>query len=470
MQQLSGLDAALFYLDSPQTPLHVGGIYLFDASRQADRFDFPAFRAHMAARLDVARTFRQRLVQVPLNLGHPYWIEDPDFTLDAHLSHRVLAQPGNWQALLGLAEEFFSQPLEPAKPLWEMTFVEGLDGIEPAPGRCCFALLVKVHHAAVDGLSGEEMIWALLEPTPTPGHHEAKPWQAEPVPSSLQLLLRTAGRMVEQPLTLARLAGQLAAGTVGMVKEKLLHHTPLPPLPLTAPVTCFNRPVTANRTLRAVMLPLQRIQAIRRLLTGTTVNDVVLAICAGALRRYLLAHQDLPEQALTAAVPIATRSREQWQEMGNRVSVMLVALATAESDPLERFQQIQRNAMDARRYSQTFQLEWLTELLPATVAAPLSQLYSRLEREQRLGPAFNLFITNVPGPRQPLYLSDAPLVSYLGMAPVFHGLGIILVVTSYLDTLVISMTACREVLPEPDVFMAYLRESFVELDSLAAGL
>ncbi len=466
MQPLSGLDAALLYLDSLQTPLHVGGIYLFDASRQADRFDFQAFRAHMAARLDVARTFRQRLVQVPLNLGHPYWIEDPDFNLDAHLSHRVLAQPADWQALLSLAEEFFSQPLEHAKPLWEMTFVEGLDGVEPAPGRC-FALLVKVHHAAVDGLSGAEMIWALLDPTPTPGRRETKPWQAEPVPSSLQLLFRTAGRMVAQPLTLAKLTGQLAAGTVGVVKERLLHHIPLPPLPLTAPPTCLNRPVTANRTLRAVMLPLQRIQAIRRLLAGATVNDVVLAICAGALRRYLLAQQDLPEQPLVAGVPIATRSREQWQAMGNRVSVMLVSLATDERDPLQRFRRIHHNVRDAKRYYQTLQLEWLTELLPATVTAPLSQLYRRLELTQRLGPAFNLFITNVPGPRQPLYLSGAPLVSHLGMAPVFHGLGIILVVTSYLDTLVISMTTCRNLMPDPAVFIAHLREAFAELDSLA---
>jgi WS/DGAT/MGAT family acyltransferase len=465
MQPLSGLDAALFYLESLQTPLHVGGIYLFDASRQADHFDFQAFRAHMAARLDVARIFRQRLVQVPLNLGHPYWIEDPDFNLDAHLSHRVLAQPADCQALLSLAEAFFSQPLELAKPLWEMIFVEGLDGIEPVPGRC-FALLVKAHHAAVDGLSGAEMIWALLDPTPAPVHREVKPWQAEPVPSSLQLLFRTAGKMIT--LTPVRLAGQLAAGVASTVQERLLHHTPLPPLPLMAPLTCLNRPVTANRTLRAVMLPLQRIQAIRHLLAGTTVNDVVLAICAGALRRYLLAQQDLPEQSLTAAVPIATRSREQWQEMGNRVSVMLVSLATDERDPLQRFQRIHHNVLAARRYYQTFQLEWLTELLPAIVTAPISQLYRRLELTQRLGPAFNLFITNVPGPRQPLYLGGAPLVCHWGMAPVFHGLGIILVITSYLDTLVISVTACRDLMPDPAVFSAYLREAFVELDSLVA--
>ena len=469
MQQLSGLDAAFLYLESPQTPMHVGGVYLFAGPARANRFDFRAFRTHLAARLDTARTFRQRLLPVPLNLDHPYWIEDRDFDLDAHLSHQVLAKPGHWEDLLTLAERLFSRPLDRQRPLWEMSFVEGLDGIAVGK-KGSFALIVKVHHAAVDGLSGTEMIWALLDPKPLPGkRHEAKPWQPGQPPSTLNLLSRTALRTVEQPFILAKLAGQIARGAVQLVQEKILHRTPLPPLPLMAPGTRFNGPVTAERILRAIVLPLNKVQTIRKMIAKATVNDVVLAICSGALRRYLEAHHELPEQSLVAAVPIAMRSRDCWQDMGNQVSTMLVSLATDESDPCKRFQLIHDSARHARRDYQAIRLDRFSDLIPSTLTPPISRLYYRMGLARWLKPVFNLFITNVPGPQQPLYLGNARLLYHLGMAPICDGLGLILVVTSYLDTLVISVTSCPSILPDPDVFSDHLQESFAELDAMAAG-
>jgi diacylglycerol O-acyltransferase len=469
MQLLSGLDAVWLYLESDQTPMHVGGVYLFDASNRRHPIDFQAFREHLAGRLDVARILRQRPVEVPLNLGNPYWIDDPDFSLDAHLSRHTLARPGDWSTLMSLAEDFFSRPLERDRPLWEMGFVEGVGRIEPARGRC-IALLFKAHHTAVDGLSAEEVMWALLDPTPTPVWQRAsRPWLVEAAPSAAWLLLRTAAGLPGESLKMVRLAGQVAAGTLRAAMENLLHRTALPPLPLTAPATCLNRPLTGQkRTLRSVMLPLQSLQTIRQWLPGATVNDVVLAICAGALRRYLLAHNDLPEQPLVAAVPIATRSREHWQTLGNQVSVMLVPLATAESEPLQRFRQIHSHVQDSKRYSRHLQPELLAEMMPAALSYLLGGLSRRLYQSQQLGPLFNLFITHVPGPRQPLYLRGAPLIRHLGMAPIFHGLGIILVVTSYLESLTISLTSCPDIMPDPEVFTAALEESFAELAKLTA--
>ncbi len=469
MQQLSGLDAVWLYLESDQTPMHVGGVYLFDTSNRRHPIDFQVFREHLAGRLDVARILRQRPVEVPLNLGAPYWIDDPDFFLDAHLSRHTLARPGDWPALMNLAEDFFSRPLERDRPLWEMCFVEGVGPIEPARNRCV-ALLVKVHHTAVDGLSCEEVIWALLDPTPTPAwQHVTRPWLVEAAPSAAWLLLRTAAGLPGESLKMVRLAAQVATGTVGAAMEKILHHTALPPLPLTAPATCFNRPLTGQkRTLRSVTLPLQPLQTIRQWLPGATINDVVLAICAGALRQYLLAHNDLPEQPLVAAVPIAARSREHWRTLGNQVSVMLVPLATAESEPLQRFRQIHSRVQDAKRYSRHLQLQLLTEMMPAALSYFLGGLSRRLYQSQQVGPLFNLFITHVPGPRQPLYLRGAPLIRHLGMAPIFHGLGLILVVTSYLETLTISLTSCPDIMPDPEVFTAALEESFAELAKLTA--
>lgn len=469
MHQLSGLDATFLYLESPQAPMHVGGIYIFGDSSGTDYPDFQAFRAHVAARLDVARTFRQRLVRVPLNLDHPYWIEDPDFDLDAHLSYQALAQPGNWETLMMLAEQFFRRPLDRERPLWEMTFVEGLDSLEEGMGAS-IALIVKVHHAAVDGFSGEEMIWALLDPKPAPSeHHKAKPWQPAPRPSRLELLTRTVVRTLEQPLTLAKLAGQMAASTVRLVKETILHHVPLPVLPLTAPTTRFNGLVTSNRTLRAVVLPLHKIQAIRKMTEGATVNDVVLAICAGALRCYLDVQRELPEKPLIAAVPISIRSPDNWQDMGNRVISMLVSLATDERDPRKRFQLIHDSALRSKGDFQALGLDRISDLIPSTLTPLIGRIYTGLGVARWLRPVFNLFITNVPGPRQPLYLGNARLLYHLGMAPIFDGLGLILVATSYLDTLVISATSCQEIIPDLDAFIHHLQESFAELETLAVA-
>ena len=467
MQQLSGLDAAWLYLESDQTPIHLGGVYLFDALNRRHPIDFQAFRDHLTGRLEVARILRQRPVQVPLNLGSPYWIDDPDFSLDAHLSRYTLARPGDWPTLMRLAEDFFSRPLERNRPLWEMGFVDDVGSIEPARGPCV-ALLVKAHHTAVDGLSGEEMIWALLDPTPAPPRQlVSRPWLVETAPSAAELLLRTAAGLPGESLKMARLAGQMAAGVMGVAMEKILNRTALPPLPLTAPATLLNRPVTQQqRTVRSIQLPLQQLQSIRRLLPGATINDVVLAVCAGALRRYLLAHDGLPDQPLVAAVPIALRSREHWQSQGNQVSAMLVALATTESEPLQRFRQIHSGAQDAKRYSRRLQPELLVEMIPSALFYLLSSLSRRLYRAQQLGPLFNLFITHVPGPREPLYLRGAPLIRHLGMAPIFHGLGLILVITSYLDTLTISLTSCPDILPDPEVFIAALDESCAELAKL----
>jgi diacylglycerol O-acyltransferase len=324
MKQLSGLDAAFLYLESPRTPMHVGGVYLFNAAN-TQNFGFQAFRAHIASRLDSARTLRQRLVAVPLSLDHPYWAVDPDFVLDAHLSHQVLPRPRDWRALMTLAEGIFAQPLARERPLWAITFVEGLDRIEGLASGS-FAMIVKVHHAAVDGVSGEEMIWALLDRQPRPDRRRrTKPCQPERLPSRAELLARAFAKTIMQPLQLAKLGGRLASAAVAVAKQKTLYHTPFPPLPLEAPFTRFNASVTAQRIFRAIQLPLSRVQAVRRLTEGATVNDVVLATCAGGLRRYLEVRQELPEKPLVALVPISLRPRRHWRDMGNRVSAMPVS-------------------------------------------------------------------------------------------------------------------------------------------------
>lgn len=446
--------------------MHVGGIYVFDAAEQTTPFTFFNFRDHLETRLDKARTFRQHLVTVPFNLDNPYWIDEPRFNLDAHLTHRFLPHPGDQQALMQLAGDIFSQPLDMQHPLWHITFVEGLNTIEGvAPNS--FALIIKVHHAAVDGVSGEEMVWALLEATPQsskPRNYTA--WKPEPLPNPLQLLTRIASTTISQPFHLASMARQITGGAVQVIKERLLRNTPLPPLPLTAPSTPFNVAVTDKRIFRGIVFQLQQVTSLRRIVPGTTINDVLLAICAGALRRYLDRTQNSPTKSLIAMVPISTRPEGKLSEMGNHVSGMLVSLATQEDDPLKRLQFIHASVTNAKAYSQHLRPEKFLEAIPSTIATPAFRLYCHFNTPQRWGPFFNLFITNVPGPRETLYLGRAPLAYSFGMAPVFDGLGLVLVITSYRDTLSIGVTACQEIMPDMDDFQNDLRASFDELTIL----
>lgn len=465
MRQLSGLDAAFLYLETDRMPMHVGGVYCFDMGTAGRPLSFAEFRAHIAARLHAAPTWRRRLLDAPLGLDHPYWSDAPDFELNAHLRHQPLAEPGSRAELLRLAEQFFSEPLPRDRPLWAMLFVDGLnrvDGVRPGS----FAMLVKVHHAAVDGVSGAAMIWSLLEPEPGPIQRQPPPWRPAS-PSRLDLLARAAGRTVEQTVNVARLIGQAAAGAFNVLRENWLLGTPPPPLPLTAPATLFNTAVTARRTFRACLLPLSGIQAARRLTPGATVNDVVLTICAGGLRRYLALRRALPEQPLTAAVPVSIRAPDAVGEQGNRVSIMLAALPTDDSDPRRRLERIHAGVIDSGRYYQAVGLERLPEWAPAPLVAWFNRFSRRLTYSPWLAPLCNLLITNVPGPRRPLYLGDARLVWQLGMAPIYDGLGLILVITSYMDTLAISATSCPEILPDPEALIGCLQASFAELTTLA---
>jgi WS/DGAT/MGAT family acyltransferase len=469
MQKLSNLDAAFIYLESPRSPMHVGGVYIFDAADKSP-FTFFDFRDHLETRLNTARTFRQHLVTVPLNLDHPYWIDEPHFNLDAHLTHRSLAHPGDQQALMELAGDIFSQPLDMQRPLWHITFVEGLNAVKGV-AHGSFALIIKVHHAAVDGVSGEEMVWALLDTTPqNPETRNPLPWNPEPPPNPLQLLTRIASTTISQPFHLANKARQITGSTVQLIKERLLKNTPLPALPLTAPATPFNVAVTDKRIFRGIAFRLQQVTALRRIVPGTTVNDVLLAICAGALRRYLDRTQSTPTKSLIAMVPISTRPKGKLSEMGNQVSAMLVSLATQEDDPLKRLEFIHASVTNAKTYTQNFRPEKFLEAIPSPLATPAFRLYCHLHGPERWGPFFNLFITNVPGPRQTFYLGGTPLVYSFGMAPVFDGLGLILVITSYRDTLSVSVTACQKIMPDIDDFQNDLQASFDELTVLLERL
>jgi WS/DGAT/MGAT family acyltransferase len=462
MQQLSGLDAQFLYLETPKSPMHIGGVYIYAPPKEGE-MNFEIFRKSLEARLHISRTFRQRIVESPLNLGHPYWIEDPNFELNNHIFHTALPKPGGRKELRALASRIFSRQLDRSKPLWEFTYVEGLENIEKIP-KGSFALITKVHHAAIDGGSGAEILAALLNPSPEMKPiKEPKSWIPERIPSSVELLTKNYFKSFGTPFKLAKFVYDTAQNSFGVAREVIDKAIQPPPMPFTAPSTIFNASVSARRVFGGTEFSLEKIKTIKNATVGVTINDTVLAICAGGLRKYLLSKDKLPKKSLVAMAPISVRSGNQKNDMGNEVSSMLVSLATHEPDPVHRLNMIHASTRGSKAYSKAIEANKLMNFVPSTLAALASKLYTRMKFSEVHTPFYNLVITNVPGPSVPLYMNGAPLITQFGTAPVLDGLGILLVVLSYNGRITISVTCTPELMPDVEVFLGYLQESCEEL-------
>ena len=468
MQVLDSLDSAFLYLETPNSPMHIGSVQTYEG--RGDTFDFGTYRELVRSRLHISSVFRRRVVHVPMNLGRPYWVEDPKFDLDAHLEHISLPRPGSWRQLRDLAEQRFATPLDSNRPLWALTFVEGLEGIPELPGGS-FALISRIHHAAADGMGSVDLFTALwdLSPegrvVPSPGK-----WEPERLPSRLGLVSRTAAHLISQPAAIARTATALARGGWGVGREMLSgdHHGHR--LLFSAPKIRFNEPIVAQRSFGGVSFSLDRIKVIKNKVAGTTVNDVVLTICAGALRKYLQATDELPDHSLIAMAPISVR--EEVDGGLNRVSAMLVDLATGEEDPRSRLEAIHASTRESKAYARAIGAGTLTDstrVVPFSLASGAARLYSRMKIAHYHRPPFNLVITNVPGPRSQLYLGGARLLNVFGMAPVIDGLGLIMVITSFAEHLTISVNAARNLLPDVDNLLAGLRSAYRDLETAVGG-
>jgi WS/DGAT/MGAT family acyltransferase len=468
MQQLDSLDSAFLYLETPRSPMHIGSVQIYEGDGQP--FDIARYRDMIRSRLHTSHIFRRRIVHVPMHLGRPYWVDDPHFDLDAHIEHVSLPRPGSWRQLRDVAQERFALQLDPNRPLWALTFVEGLDGIpELPPGS--FAVVSRIHHAAADGMGSIDLYSALWDTSPEGRVLEpAGEWSPDDMPRRLGLVARTVAHLARQPAAVVKTASAVVKGGWGLGREMLSgeHHGQR--LLFTAPKTRFNEPIVVHRSFGGVSFPLNGIKAIKNRVRDATVNDVVLAICAGGLRRYLRDREELPENPLVAMAPISVR--QQVDSGLNRVSAMLVGLATDEPDAVRRMERIHQGARDSKAYAQALGANTLTDstqVLPFSLASAAARVYSRMKVAHYHRPPFNLVITNVPGPRSELFLAGSRMLNVFGMAPVIDGLGLIIVITSYAGHLTISVNAARNLLPDPDNLLAGLRSSYRELSRALAG-
>ncbi|MEM9532169.1 MAG: wax ester/triacylglycerol synthase family O-acyltransferase [Pseudomonadota bacterium] len=465
MRPLSGLDAAFLYLENARSPMHIGSVWLLDAADAPPDYGYEVFREHIRNRLPLAPLMRERLLEIPFNLTHAQWLRDPDFELDFHLPHVALPRPGGLEEIRDLATQYFSRPLNRSRPLWELTFVEGVDGVPGlAPGS--WALISRVHHAAIDGGSGAELMGTLLDPTRVPREVPTDDgWEPEEPPSMAKLALGAAARLGIKTRSVGGFVKGAAAGAARLYGAARVARLKPPTLPFSAPSTIFNAPISAQRTFWAVDLDLERIKALKNASPGVTVNDVVLAVCAGGLRAYLEEKDALPDKPLVAMAPISVRTRDQKGSMGNQVSAMLVGLETDVADPRRRLKRIHGNTTRSKTYAGAVPANRLIEMIPTATAALAARLYSRTAAGDGRRPFFNLVITNVPGPQQPLYLAGARVVATYGTAPLIDGLGLILVIFSYAGRLSIGITSCTSVVPDPERLGAQIAQSLDELEA-----
>ena len=470
MRQLQGMDASFVALETRNSPMHIGSLLIYNPETAPGGFvRFKDILNFFESRMQLSRTIRQRMVKVPFDLDYPYWIEDPDFDLEYHVRHVALPKPGDWRQLCIQAARIFARPLDLTRPPWEFTIVEGLDNIDGV-AKGSYAMVTKVHHAAIDGMSGVDLLEAMhtLEPD-APPPETPDTWQAEKIPSAVELLGRSYVSALANPMKQLEVAAKAAPGIANAIKGLAVKDFKVG-ADMVAPRCRFNRVISPNRVVEGRSVPLADIKAIRALSPGCKVNDVFLAIIGGAMRKYLLSKDDLPGRTLTAMAPISVRSKDEKGDMGNQVAAMIAPLGTHIEDPAERLAFVHDKTTNSKAMTEAMGARNMTEMSkvsPALFMALGAQLYTRLGLANRVSAPYSTVVTNVPGPPVSIYSSGARLESQMGLLCLTDGLGLGHVVQSYVDEATIAFTACRSLMPDPDFYARCIEESFEELRDLA---
>ena len=469
MQRLTGLDAAFIYAETPSQHMHVSMVGVFDTSTMKGGYDFGTVRDLVESRLHLIPMFRRRLVEVPFRLHHPVLVEDPEFDIDFHLRRMAVPAPGTIRELTGLAGDFLSRPLDRSRPLWEIWVVEGLED-----GH--IGVLAKVHHSMIDGVTGAEMLVHLfdLEPDPAPQEEAVQEERRlDHVPSDVELVGHSVASLARQPVRLARALPKTARAVGRLVSRRRTGAGGMA-TPFSGPRTPWNGAITGHRAVAVGTLSLESVKAVKRHF-GTTVNDVVLALCSGALRRYLSDHGGVPAESLISVVPISVRQAEGGDaaaEGANQVSAMFVSLATDLEDPVERLRSIADSTKGAKEEHNALGadslMDWAEFAAPGVFARAM-RLYSGMNLADRHRPIHNVIISNVPGPPFPLYLAGARLVMLAPLGPIMEGAGLNVTVISYMDRIDVGLIACRESIPDVWDLADDFAASMAELEKAASS-
>jgi diacylglycerol O-acyltransferase len=459
VERLSGLDASFLYFETPSMHMHVAMTAIFDPSTMEGGYDFSKIKSFIESRLHLVPPFRRRIVEVPFRLNHPVWVEDPDFDLDYHIRRIGAPSPGGHEELAEVAAQIASTPLDRSRPLWELYVVEGLvDGN--------IGVVTKMHHCAVDGVSGAELMVNLFDLEPGGRVLDPpEPRVPEPIPSDAEMLRHALTSRVRRTVGIIPLLGATVKTATTLVSRHRDPDAVVGAVPLTAPPPPWNAPVTPHRRMSFTRVKLDDVKTIKNAV-GCTVNDVILGLMGGTLRRYLEAHDAFPADApLIAVCPVSVRSEEEKGQMNNKVSAMFTSLATDVDDPIERLRTIHQVTKGAKEdhnaLGATLLTDWAEHAAPTTFALA-ARLYSSMNLASHR-PIHNVVISNVPGPPFPLYYAGAKLEYTLPMGPVMEGAGLNITVLSYMDNVDIGFMVCRELIPDVWTLVDYVQESMDEL-------
>jgi WS/DGAT/MGAT family acyltransferase len=397
------------------------------------------------------------------------WLEDPDFDLDYHLRRAHLPAPGGPAELQAFVADVAGRPLDPVRPLWEMHLVEGL---ESGPT----ALVVKIHHAAIDGTSGAEVLATFLdlEPLPRTVPVPVRPWRPEPVPTEAEMLTWAASSLVRQPEKVFSAVRR----SVGIFRQLSDRNRRLrdeqarvpPPSPFSAPRTSLNGAISAHRRFATASAALEDVRLVKEVFGGT-INDVVLSVVAGALRRLLHARGEDVDGSLVALVPISSRSEADRRRLGNKVTAMLVSLATTVDDPVERLWAVSEATKVAKEQAEILPEELLhvwAQLAAPAVSSRVARLSANMRIFDRVRPLFNVLVSNIAGPDVPLWCAGARLVAMYPIGPLIEGVGLNVTVASYDRTMFFGVLGCRELVPEVEYLTGHLEDALGELVKAAS--
>lgn len=458
-QRLPGVDAGFLYMETPTQHMHTLKVAFLEVPAG---YTFESFTTGLAQRMHLLPPFRRRLRNVPLQLHHPLWVEDQPVDLAEHLHRVVLPAPGSRSQVEAAIGEIASTPLDRSRPLWDISVLEGL-----ADGTIC--VVAKMHHAVADGVAASALLAAsMVGGRPT----EPQPWRPESAPPAAELVTGAVRDQVRQLLHLPALLWRTLQSMRLLIRRR--RDMPvIPPRPiLDTPRVSFNGAISARRSFATTSMSLAEVRAVR-LATGVSFNDVVLGVVAGALRSWLDDRGEHPASALTAGVPVATdRAGGPPRLTGNRVSNMFTSLCTDIDNPVERLQAIAQVTKQAKVMQETLGLSMLEDWVqytPPTLFSGFMRAYSRLHGADHHRAPFNVVVSNVPGPREPLTVGRARLTDLYSVGPILEGIGLNITVWSYLDRLNFSALACPDTLPDLSGLVQHLRPALAELSRLTGG-
>ena len=471
MDQLSPQDAQFLYMETRDNHIHVTAVAVFDPSTVpgGEVVRFKDILSHIRSRLHMSPLFRRRLVRVPLELDFPYWVDDEHFDLEYHVHHGRLPKPGDWRQFCIQLSRFHARPLDLSRPLWEMLVIEGLDHIDKFP-EGCYAIATKLHHAAVDGASILNFYRALLDidnqGTPAVPLDSISASHS-PRPGPIDIASRAAWNTLRSPIGMTDAVMRSAPALYNWAQQAL---TAQKKESTTVPDTRFNCNASPHKMFDATTFRLDDLKAIRKAVPGSTINDVVLCICGGALRKYLQHHNELPSESLVAWVPINARATqlEGTENPGNRITSMTTRIFTDIANPVDRLRHIHAATGKSKEARAGVSARLMTDLSQHVPAATLVTAGRLVLRAGMAATVCNLFVSNVPGPQVPMYMNGAQQIATYGIAPLADGMGLFIATPSYNGNISFNVTSTRETLPDIEFFVACIDAAVDDLKKATA--